>query len=229
MKTVWLHRAGGRELIVFCAGWGMDENPVRHLACGPYDVLVCYDYSDLPEKGWRCKEVHAYETVHLIGWSMGVWAGERIATEAAVPWGEKIAINGTLCPIDDKWGIPRDIYQATVDDFDLTTRLKFYRRMCRTKENLDFFLRCQPQRELEDQRHELRKIDELVACRGAGESTYTRVIVSSMDFIMPTASQLDFWKKYPVQTIPAYHYPFGLFHAWAELMDVADLARLGRS
>jgi biotin synthesis protein BioG len=154
METAWLHNNDRQNLIIFCNGWGMDGGPFRFLTSSDYDVYMLYDYRQLNMPDIAAI-VGKYMHVHLVSWSMGVWAGQKLFSARAHLLDRTIAINGTLCPIDDRFGIPIEVFDATLAEFNEHARKKFYKRMCREKNNLNVFLNNQPQRSLEDQGQEL--------------------------------------------------------------------------
>lgn len=219
MRTTWVQNKRSTELILFCAGWGMDATPFRHLKPKEYDILFCYDYSDLPANVQHLTHWENYQKVHLISWSMGVLIGQKLFQKTVLPWGQKVAINGTLCPLHDNLGIPEAVYNGTLANFNEVTRQKFYRRMCRDKRIYNFFLGCQPQRDLENQMQELARFGEIADCLPVEESIYTRVLVSDHDYIMPTDNQLAYWGKDTVVRIPSFHYPFSQYRNWEELLQ----------
>ncbi len=222
MKGSWLHKAGRKKLILFCNGWGMDGTPFQPLTSSDYDVYMLYDYRDLNLPLPLTTIVHGYGQVTLISWSMGVWVGQKLFSVAAEVFHRCIAINGTLCPIDDKLGIPRKIFAETLSEFDETTRMKFYRRMCREKTNLKMFLARQPQRSPVNQRSELAALQENVDCHSAEQSIYQEIIVAEYDWIVPSANQRQFWSGKQVTKIAGFHFPFYLWQSWDHLLLFAD-------
>ena len=145
MRAHWLVDNGNRKLILFCNGWGMDHHPVAHLHSGDHDVLVLSDYSSLDVAVDIDRLRVRYAQIHLICWSFGVWAGPRLFAEAAI-FARRIALNGTLRPIDDRYGIPRQFFNATLDNYSETVRDRFYRRMCRPQDVLELFLDNPPRK-----------------------------------------------------------------------------------
>ena len=67
MKAYWQNKKNNDKLIVFFNGWAMDENAIRHLECGNFDVLIIYDYRDISSFDFE-----SYKEKYLIAWSMGV-------------------------------------------------------------------------------------------------------------------------------------------------------------
>jgi len=232
MKHEWLYHHGQSRLILFCNGWGMDANPFRPLTATDVDVLMFSDYHDLSiehagktgrnnlEQAFDPDDLFdRYPHVSLIAWSMGVWAGQRIFHSWAHRLQEAIAINGTLCPIDDRFGIPIEIYAATLARFNEAGRLKFYRRMCHDRNILDTFLAHQPQRSLANQRLELAALLDQADCQPAESAIYSRVIVTTRDLVMPTAGQLAFWQGHDILSLEGSHFPFYRWNSWEEMLS----------
>lgn len=219
MKTFRLHGNGRKNLIVFCNGWGMDSFPFQFLTSIDHDVYMLYDYRELT----RLPDIEDialhYDMVHLVSWSMGVWVGQKLFSDKRHLFNRTIAINGTLCPIDDEFGIPVQVFDATLADFGEISRLKFYKRMCREKPNLQTFLANQPQRSLEDQGEELVALKKQVDCRSADQSIYQEIIVSERDFIVPTTNQLHYWQNKQVRLVSGFHFVFNLWSSWEQLLD----------
>ncbi len=197
----------------------MDGFPFQALGSVDYDVFMLYDYRDLCSSFSLETIQQGYRQVVLIGWSMGVWVGQKLFAGKKHVFHRTIAINGTLCPIDDTYGIPVEVYDTTLADFGESTRLKFYHRMCRDKRSYSSFLARQPQRSLEDQREELVALKKMVNCRSAEESLYEEIIVADKDFIVPTANQFHFWQAKRVTPVAGFHFLFNLWPSWEQLLD----------
>jgi pimeloyl-[acyl-carrier protein] methyl ester esterase len=222
MESSWLHKSGHKYLIVFCNGWGMDAWPFRSLTSTKYDVFMLYDYRQLASRHDIEAIAAEYEQVHLVSWSMGVWAGQKLFSDKKELFDRTIAINGTLCPINDSFGIPEKVFDATLAGFNEDAKLKFYKRMCRDKKNLSLFLASQPQRSLDDQSEELASLKKMVDCTPAKNSMYNEIIVSESDFIVPTANQSHYWQGRPLTTIAGFHFLFNLWQSWDQLLDVSS-------
>lgn len=218
MKKIWLHKNGKENLIIFATGWGMDEHPFNHLASDNFDVLMCYDYSSVAPSSSLDNLLKQYASIYLIGWSMGVWAGQKLFAGKKESFTRTIAINGTLCPVHDDFGIPIKIFDATLTTLTKETRHKFYRRMCREKTNFKFFLSRQPQRDLDDQRRELAALSTMVDCLPAEQSIYEEIIISDYDWIVPTANLLRYWQGHTMTRVPGFHYLFNLWQSWDHLL-----------
>lgn len=222
MKSEWLHqrRNEGRKerLIIFCNGWSMDGAPFQPLGARDYDVLMLSDYSDLTLDCDLAPLFKAYQAVYLISWSMGVWTGQQIFRTWSHCLQAAIAINGTLCPIHDQFGIPVQLYEATLDQFSEVSRLKFYRRMCRDRQTFDTFLANQPRRPVENQKQELAALQRLVSCEAAEAAIYTKILVAGQDLVIPTANQIAFWQGKEILRVEGCHFLFYDWDSWDELM-----------
>lgn len=203
MKYKWLNKNNNSKLILFFNGWGMDECVVNHLKTDDYDVLMFYDYNSI-ETDFNFKAINLYKTKHLVAWSMGV----MIASLFEVDYTSKTAINGTLNPINDKFGIPTRIYNLTLKGFSPKGAEKFMRNMFREECELPI-----PARSFENQKSEL---EALTHYQSNEDFKYNRIILSSEDKIIPTKNQIAFWGIEP--NIESGHSPFNHFTKWSELL-----------
>lgn len=223
MKMAWLHQQKRQELVLFLNGWGMDGGPVAHLGSNDFDVIMLYDYRDLTLPTDFDNILQNYSNRHLVAWSMGVWVGQKKFQGFKQCFESTLAINGTLCPIDDEYGIPQKIFRSTLEGFDEKTRIKFYRRMCREKSNLKQFLSCQPQRSVMEQKEELNFLAENVECFGLEQSIYDEVLISDYDWVMPSENQVRFWENHQQHHIAGFHYLFPLFQSWDHIVRFSDV------
>ena len=203
MKYKWLNQKNNSKIIVFFNGWGMDENVVNHLNPETYDIIMFYDYNNL-DTDFDFKIINSYKQKHLIAWSMGV----MIATLFKQDYDSKTAINGTIFPINNEYGIPERIYDLTIKGFNEKGAKKFINNM---------FLEDPPsfeiKREIENQKNELIALKKY---KGNENFKYTRVILSSDDKIIPTKNQINYWKIEP--NIISGHCPFFQLKSWSKLL-----------
>jgi pimeloyl-[acyl-carrier protein] methyl ester esterase len=218
VKSKWLHQKKSNKLIFFCNGWGMDEHPLTPLESHEWNVLMFYDYTDLTLDQDLHKLVDEYQEIVLIAWSMGVWVGQQLFYPFLRDLTASLAINGTLCPIDDQFGIPEDVVRATLANLDENQRLKFYLRMCRERVLYRNFLDNQPQRSVESQRKELAVLLEIARCHSSEKSIYEYVLVSEQDRIMPTKNQLSCWPDKIVRRVDGSHFLFYAYGSWDEIV-----------
>lgn len=203
MEYKWLNKNQNNDLIVFFNGWGMDESVISHLNFNNYDLLMFYDYSTT-ETFFLFEELDKYSTKTLVAWSMGV----MMASLFDVNYDLKIAINGTLKPIDNKYGIPERIYDLTIKNFSSESRDIFIEKMFNgIVHQIDI------KRSIDNQRNELQALKNYSANL---EFKYDKILISEDDSIIPTKNQTNFWGITP--NIKGGHAPFFQYKKWEELL-----------
>ena len=215
MQFNWLNRQNNATLILFFNGWGMDANIVKSLSCSGFDLLEINNYSSTAPLPVLPK----YDKTILIAWSLGLVA----ATQSEIKVDLAIAINGTLRPIDETFGIPPAIFQGTIDHWHEHGRNKFNRRMCGDRETLAYFNTNPPCRTVKDQQQELMTIRDTVTTQPEPQNIFDIAIISSDDRIIPPAAQTAYWEGQKTVTIKldAPHYLFNRWNSWKELVDCA--------
>lgn len=208
MKYKWLNKQNNKKLIVFFNGWGMDEKIVSHLDFENFDLLMFYDYRDLEIENFNFSN---YEEKYMIAWSMGVYTCNNF-TNIFNNFDRKIAINGTLNPIHDEYGIPVLMYDLMIENFSEFTSEKFVNKIS-TGENLKEY--CT--RTSDELKAELIKIKSLSFNEFI---KFDKAIVSLKDRIMPAKNQIRFWQKQNITPIEikALHAIFNLYKKWSELL-----------
>ena len=206
MKYKWLNQKNNKKLIIFFNGWGMDENVVKHLDAEDYDVLMFYDYNTL-DTDFDFSQLNIYSEKNLIAWSMGVMIGGIYLKDNLNYCLQKVAINGTLKPIDAEYGIHPKIYDLTIKGFDQKGRDKFISSMFEEKRNII----CS--RDIENQHSELVALKKYQVDRNF---KYNKILISDNDKIIPTKSQVRFWEIEP--TLKGGHCPFFSFTKWSEVL-----------
>lgn len=221
MNRGWLYKNDNPGLIIFCTGWGMDENPLKGLSSDRYDILHLSDFQKFDTRDELVKIVRTYETSFLVGWSMGVWAGQKLFEGCQELLQERIAINGTLCPVHELHGIPRKIFAGTMENWSKKNRKKFYLRMSGDKSTYSQFIQNEPERTVSNQKQELAYYLDAADCTDASQAIYSKIIISNNDRIVPTDNQLAYWGEENVLRIEGSHFPFYRWQKWDEmLLDV---------
>lgn len=203
MKYKWLNQEHNSKIIVFFNGWGMDESIVKHLEPQKFDVLMFYDYNSL-ETDFNFDLLKKYNSAHLVAWSMGVMT----ATHFEDVYTTKTAINGTLSPIDDKFGIPKKIYDLTLKGFSKNGADKFIKNMFADIKTYPIVNRT-----IENQTQELHALCEYTSNM---DYKYTKILISDSDKIIPTKNQVVFWGINP--NVQGGHAIFHNFKNWSELL-----------
>ncbi len=161
MRYKWLNKEGNNKLILFFNGWGMDEGVVKHLDCEAYDILMFYDYNTL-DTDFDWDLLNIYSEKNLIAWSMGVMVCSCLAPSLTLPLGEglRVAINGTLKPIDEEYGIHPKIYDLTIKGFNEKGRDRFIDSMF-YGESIPHPIPLPKEREICEQHSELIALKEI--------------------------------------------------------------------
>lgn len=208
MKYKWLNKRNNKKLIVFFNGWGMDEKIVNNLEYSDFDVLMFYNYTDFAIEKFNFSY---YETKILIAWSLGVFVC-NLFYEEFKDFDSFIAINGTQKPIDDDYGIPKKIYDLTVDNFNELSSLKFMKKI---SSNVDIKEYCS--RSTDELKAELISIRDL---KTDNLFKFNKAYVSLKDRIIPAQNQLNYWKKEGVDVIKLenMHYIFHEFSSWSDFL-----------
>lgn len=207
------------RLLIFFAGWAADETPFAQYRPADSDFMICYDYRDLT---WDATLTEGYEEVHIVGWSMGVWAAAHLPQLATLPLGRRVAINGSPFPVDDTRGIPRAIFQGTIDNLNGPSLHKFLRRMCADTAAFRGFLAVTPRRPLEEIGEELVSVQlQVQTQQRKGEEPlplWQEAIVGNNDRIIPPANQLNAWQQLqvPVLRNDEAHYHEPLFRYYLQ-------------
>ena len=201
MKYKWLNKKDNQKVIVFFNGWGMDESVVNHLMPEDFDVIMFYDYNTLDAD---FSTVEKYSEKYLIAWSMGVMT----ASLFDLGYKSKTAVNGTLKPIDNQYGIPVKIYDLTLKNLTPEGSKKFIQNMFTGNEP-----RPEIKRDFENIKNELAVLKTYSANL---DFEYNRVIISTNDKIIPTKNQCAFWNTAP--NIESGHCPFFRFKYWSGLL-----------
>lgn len=207
MKFQWLIKNDNNNLIVFFNGWGMDEKVVSHLVSDNYDVLMLCDYRTFELEKF---DFSIYSQKILIAWSMGVYVCNNY--QEFKSFDKFIAINGTLKPINDEFGIPSMIYNLTVDNFNELSCSKFMKKITT---NIDLKDYCS--RSIEELKNELISIRDL---KVENYFEFDKAIIASKDRIIPTKNQLNYWKNTNTEIIQVEgsHYIFDMYEKWDELV-----------
>lgn len=166
MQQEYLIHEGHPRLLLFFAGWACDAHPFKQYHPQGMDFMICYDYRTL-----RFDEelICGYQSYHIIGWSMGVWAAACILPkliQAGVlsPGNHtSIAFNGTASPIShspEEEGIPSELFEGTLQNLTPVSLQKFFRRICSNSTTYRALMEITPRRPFEEVKEELACIKQ---------------------------------------------------------------------
>ena len=113
------HDPDAQSLTIFFAGWGSSPERFRDLRpAGGQDLFLLWDFDGA---GGALPDLSRYETVDVVGWSLGVRIAADWVMESPVPVRRFTAVAGTLSPIDRRLGIPPTVFDRTTDRFGEAT------------------------------------------------------------------------------------------------------------
>ena len=187
----------------------MDENPFSVLKSN-CDVLYVYDYTtpDFP-----AFDFSKYKSVKLLSFSYGVYAGAIAKLPDDLKLDARVAINGTLIPVDDKYGVPVKQFELT-EKMDSQSVVKFRQRLFggeKAQEHFDIFESHLPQRSAQSCTDELLGMKKYVPQIPAAQKTFDKVYVAKYDRCVPTRNQRNFWQKTGLEEtieLESGHFPF---------------------
>ena len=215
MKQVTLLRQGSSRLLLFFAGWACDPTPFQQYQPEGIDFMLCYDYRDL---SFDASLLSSYSEVHVVGWSIGVWAASYVLPGLDVPILTSVAINGTPFIISPHYGIPPEVYDNMARKLNDKRLHLFLRDMCADTEVLRSFLEVSPRRPVSELREELMQVQHLSETLPQPEPAWTEAVVAREDVIVPGANQLNYWQDRAVvlRSLPGAHYQPELFRYYLQ-------------
>lgn len=209
MNFYTIHNTNGhscKKLIMFFAGWGMDERPFLNLAEAEYDIIIISNYNNLNMQTTITDSLlNEYNEINIVAWSMGVWVAGYVLNSylsdstdtGSIKLNSKpshcIAINGTPIPISNEYGIPEAIFNGTIETLPQSID-KFNLRMCGSRAVYSKFKAVEPNRTAEDKKSELIALKEnFTICNPL---KWTKAVISADDRIFPPKNQLNYWSEY---------------------------------
>lgn len=196
MKQTFIQQTGAPRLLLFFAGWGMDETPFQDIRPQGYDFMICYDYRSL---NFDTQPVTGYREIHLVAWSMGVWAASQVMPRHALPLAQSIAINGTPFPIDDTRGIATAVFEGTLHGLNEDTLQKFQRRMCGSATAYKAFAEIAPQRPIDELKEELAAIARQYRSMPPSRFQWDKAVIGQCDRIFLAENQQRAWQSAPAR------------------------------
>ncbi|MBR1373004.1 DUF452 family protein [bacterium] len=204
-----------RELIVFFAGRGCDENQFTNLR-DDKDVLILYDYQDLKLNF----NFNKYRDVYIIAYSAGVFVASLIADK--IPnVRQKVAVCGNPYLFDETLGISQDILQV-FKEITLDNYLDFRRKyMVFSDEEYDQYNRLQSLRTIESCADELAALQKMYHEKKMQiNPVFDKALVAENDLIFKLPAQKDFYNGKLRVIEKAKHHIFFRFDQFEDLLKV---------
>lgn len=222
MKAQWISKNPAKPLRIFFAGFGAEPEFFSFLDAENENLMMIYDYSnfDLPPE---LQEILQQQTpVQAVGWSMGV----RILSDLSPRFAPKstfAALNGTLFPIHEEYGIHPEIYEATAQGFHESGQEKFFKRMFARPEEAKRFFLSGFKRTAQQRQQELFSLKEQILNAATPSLRFHTALISEKDKIIYAKNQRAFWQtrnETRILELPSEgHFCFYGFKSWNELFN----------
>ena len=208
MKHVWLKQSEGasRVLVVF-GGWAIGAEVFSSLQSHD-DILFISEYRDLD---YALPDLSHYHHRILVAWSFGIASYCHWQAKNKDVFERKIAINGSMIPIDREKGIPPQAMQKTIDTLSNASFQIFLTRAHNAKV-------AEIKIDVGAREAELIAVLE----RGAAPAQqWDRIWLSQKDRIFPPANMERAWAQqaHAVKRIDEPHVPFHHWQNWDEVID----------
>lgn len=213
MKQIFVKHNQSDRLNLIFLGYGQDGRVFETLKnCDCDDIALVYDYES---NDFDASLYTSYSSINLITWSMGVMIAPKVLAKYDLlsKVESSSAINGTLEGIDDDFGIPLKMWNATIDAICESAVLKFYRRMCFDANLFDEYLKLRPQRNVDSLKAELIFIRDFAGQPMVSGFCYQKAYVGRKDKIISPVNQINSHSKTSAVCIEedCAHYSLALF------------------
>ena len=188
------HDPDAQSLTIFFAGWGSSPERFRDLRpASGQDLFLLWDFDGAVG---ALPDLSRYETVDVVGWSLGVRIAADWVMESPVPVRRFTAVAGTLTPIDRRLGISPLVFDRTTDGFNEETLQGFLFNMTGSDEAARALR--ESERTLESLGQELRLLRDTYREAPFEGDLRTRVetvcaFLPGADRIVPAAAQERAW------------------------------------
>lgn len=217
MKTYIRRREKNNRLLVVYGGWGSDENIYVPLCDETYDFVLFYNYS--ADEPLILPEMKTYQKVIMIGFSLGVFAASYLSPKSGITPDISIAVNGTPLPMDEKYGIHRNVFEGTLNNITDSTIGKFYLRMYGDKKTFTAVKDILPQRSLKSLHDELRWLYNRIMERDGSDFRWDYAVTSENDRVFPSESQKSYWVTKPETKQITLPLPHLFFYKWGNFSN----------
>ncbi len=212
-----IHTEDSDKLILFFNGWGMDERVLDSVNHSGYNLYMLYQYHQGEQLDFSLLD--PYQEVFVVAWSMGVFFASETLKGYPKPLKYAVAINGTPCAIDDKYGIPKAIFEGTIQNLSELSFKKFKRRMFDSKSDFERFNSLETSRTLQESLEELKFIRNEYQSEPLGFK-FDKVFMARNDKIIPPQNQSAYWANHAcVIEKEEPHFPFYNINNWSEIVN----------
>jgi hypothetical protein len=173
------------------------------------------------------QEKAPYRKIHLLAWSMGVWAASMLFAKtifSASDFASKIAIGGTCHPVHDKLGIPARNFTDMAERLSPAGVEAFQRSMFADEQEAKRFASSFRQgglsvAELQQELLALATAYTAYKIQPDVPDMYTNKIVTGRDRIFPARNQIRAWGRKQCRTLSLPHFPFYHWPSWSAMLE----------
>lgn len=198
MKQIFITNDNYSNLLLIFSGWGTNARLFSDFFIDKTDICVCYDYRD---DTFDCIPLKKYNHISVIGWSFGVWMAAYTLSKTTLKIDKSIAINGTMRPIDDLYGIPQKIFYSTLHSLNDISFQKFQRRICGSTDRYNRYRNILLERDIQEITDELTALKCKVNITKEVSFYWDTAYIANKDLIFTADRQEAFWEKYNVLNI----------------------------
>ncbi|MEA1886131.1 MAG: DUF452 family protein [Bacteroidota bacterium] len=228
MKTHIRRREDNEKLIIVFGGWGIDQNAFIPLCKESHDFILYYNYS--ADEPLVLPDRKTYSQVIVIGWSLGVWAAEYMSGSMNLNPDLAIAVNGTPVPANDKYGIPLEIFEGTLNKIDESGLYKYNDWLFGSKSVLENNRDKLSVRSIDSLISELRWLYNRIMENPDRKYRWDIAVSSRDDRVFPSPNQINYWRQREDTRhiiIDQPHYPFHFWGSFDNMInDVVDKSGL---
>ncbi len=201
------------RLVLIFAGWGITPRLFGGVNLPGYDIGVAYDYT-MMDAPWADTLAH-YDEIAVVAWSYGVPTAARFITDhPELPFTARIAVNGTMHPVDAERGIAPEIFAGTLAGLDERSLRKFNMRMCGGARKFAGYEPLLQRHDIDTLRAEL----EAIGNRTTPPLLWDKAVVSLGDAIIPPEAQMRAWSDEAAETMTVEGPHLPDFHALLGMM-----------
>lgn len=198
MKHYWHKKQNHSCLLLIFNGWGCDAHILNNLEKDNYDILLFYDYTTLETD--LSEQLQHYKHIDVLAWSLGVYAADT-ALSGVKNIRKQVALNGTLYPVNDQKGIPRKIFEKTLQELNEHTVKTFFQKIAGT-EHFDKPPTCVfSRRSFQSQFSELVSLAHSFTHTHIPQTQWDLALIAVNDRIFPYRNMQRAWGKlsYPIK------------------------------
>lgn len=221
MDKFFLNNSSKKSILLFFSGWSVDYKLFVKLNSEKYDIIFFYNYKNDEIDNTTLKLIKSYSKVYIVAWSMGVFMANFISEKYNLKIDRAVAINGSIRPVDNEYGIPEHIFEATLTNLNERNLIKFYKRMCSRNEIFEYFAEYVNVSNIEDYKLQLIFLRDLSKTYSKIRNIFDIAYISTLDAIFPPQNLIRFWgNDNNVKTMELPHFVFHKFNSFDDFLNL---------